>query len=210
MRPVVLVIEEHPMYRDALVAGLQVLLAGSDIFSVGCIEDIASCFSEAINFTLMTLDLGLPGMHGIAALAYLKSRYPQTDCLVLSGVEDRHEVGHALAAGATAFISKRVSLEVIADTIRKVMAHESLAAKWIVRKQKIAPDKAAAFNLTGRQYEILLLLCQGYSNKEIARRLNIVELTVKSHVSTIFKVMAVANRIQAVSAVRRLGLIQDA
>ncbi|MFZ6875787.1 LuxR C-terminal-related transcriptional regulator [Undibacterium sp. Di27W] len=206
MYPIILVIEDHPLYRDALIVSMERMLKSMVFASANSVEEVQKKFKVDDRIDLLMLDLGLPGIQGEKAVNFLRKLYPATPLLVLSAQEERREVNACLAAGATAFVSKSVTVDVIADVLTKILSRQMLDSKWIVPRQRIVKDTTSSFELTSRQQEILLLLCQGYSNKEIARRLDIVELTVKSHVSTIFKAMNVINRIQAVQLVRQMGM----
>jgi len=208
MLPTILVIEDHPMYRDALITGLEREIRSALFASAASVEEVRARFTSSDRIDVLMLDLGLPGTQGTQAVSFLKKRFPTTPLLVLSGEEERRVVHACLAAGAAAFISKTVNTNVIADVLKKVLKNQNLANKWIVPKQAAIHDLDNSFDLTSRQQQILFLLSQGYSNKEIAKRLDIVELTVKSHISSIFKSLSVVNRVQAVQMVRQMSMYQ--
>lgn len=208
MFPTILVIEDHPMYRDALITGLERELRTAVFISANSVEEAQARFTSRDKIDVLMLDLGLPGMRGVQAISFLKKRFPGIPLLVLSGEEERRAVHACLAAGAAAFISKTVNTNMVADVLKKILKNQALANKWIVPTQTVMQDQSHGFDLTSRQQQILLLMSQGHSNKEIARRLDIVELTVKSHVSSIFKILSVVNRVQAVQMVRQMGMYQ--
>jgi DNA-binding NarL/FixJ family response regulator len=96
----------------------------------------------------------------------------------------------------------------MADIMRRLLNDELIEPEWITANGKIAIDEDASVKLTPRQQEILVLLSHGQSNKEISLRLGLAEITVKMHVSAVFRTLKVVNRTQAVMAARRLGLYQ--
>src|SRR5262249_12865031 len=137
---------------------------------------------------LVLLDPGLPGLDGAEAIAAFCRVCPAAGLLVVSASEDRREAMAALRAGAKVFVSKAVSTEVLGQALLRVAAGEVERPEWITPQGRASIDADAPQPLTPRQLEILTLLVQGHSNKEIGLRLNLAEITVKMHVSAIFRV----------------------
>ena len=201
-----LIIEDHPIYREALTLFTRAILGEANVKSVSSTEEALSIVMRSDEFSLITLDLGLPGLNGVEAIMSLHRRSPSTAIVVISASQDRREVDAALRAGAKAFISKAVSTKVMAEIVRKVLAGETLDAVWITLNGDHSVGEESVLMLTPRQRETLVLLCQGLSNKEIGRRLGLAEITIKIHISSIFRTLGVTNRTQAVLAARRFGL----
>ena len=151
---------------------------------------------------LIVLDIGLPGMSGIEAVTALMSRFPAADLVAVSASEERIDAAAALRAGAKLFISKAVSTEVMTQAIQRVLTGEYDGPQWITPTSNDVLEPDTASRMTPRQLEILGLL--HLSNKEIGLRLGVAEITVKMHVSSLFRVLGVANRTQAMQAARRL------
>lgn len=198
-----LIIDDHPLYRDAL---MQLLSA---IGEAGI--RVASSVEEALRMTfslaeprIILLDFLLPGVSGTEAIAAMVRRFPGVPIIAVSASEDRRDASAALRAGARHFISKAVSTEVLADVIRKVLAGDCSSPQWITPSGPGALELAGESPLTPRQLEILSLL--HLPNKEIGLRLGLAEVTVKMHVSAIFRVLDVANRTQAMQVARNLAL----
>jgi DNA-binding NarL/FixJ family response regulator len=126
------------------------------------------------------------------------------DLIAVSASEDRMDATAALRAGARLFISKAVTTEVLAQAIQRVLAGSTEGLQWITPTANGVLEPAQASRLTPRQLEILGLL--HLSNKEIGLRLGLAEITVKMHVSSLFRIFGVANRTQAMQAARRLSL----
>lgn len=202
-----LIIEDHPIYRDALEMFMHAKLGNTNVYAVSSIEE-AVARGQHQNIGIILLDLGLPGVKGVEAVSILRRQYPHAAVVVVSASEDRREVDATLRAGAVAFVSKSVSRNAIVDVVQKVLNGEPLESPWIktLDDRKIA--NSPEINLTARQREILGLLCEGMSNKEISLRLSVAEITVKMHVSAIFRELGVMNRTQAVLAARRFGLAE--
>lgn len=182
------------------------LLGNSRVMAVSSTEEALSLSGDLDHLALILLDLGLPGMHGVEAVASLHRKFPTTAIIVVSASEDRREVAAVLRAGAKTFISKAVSTKVISEVVEKVLAGKPPESEWITARGNQAVGDEPLLALTPRQRETLVCLCQGLSNKEIGLRLGLAEITVKIHISSIFRALNVVNRTQAVLAARRFGL----
>jgi two-component system, NarL family, nitrate/nitrite response regulator NarL len=126
--------------------------------------------------------------------------------VAVSASEDRRDATAALRAGARIFVSKSVSTDTLGHLLQRVLAGEVDKPEWITPLGTKSLEDETTLLLTPRQREILSLLAQGHSIKEIGLRLGLAEIAVKMHVSTIFRALNVANRTQAVLVARRLGL----
>jgi two-component system nitrate/nitrite response regulator NarL len=154
---------------------------------------------------LVLLDFALPGMSGTEAITTILRKFPAVVVIAVSASEQRRDATAALRAGAKQFISKAVSTEVMADAIRRVLAGDYSAPPWLTPVGPGVLDTSGDSLLTPRQLEILGQL--HLSNKEIGLRLGLAEVTVKMHVSSIFRTLNVANRTQATQAARCLSLL---
>lgn len=201
-----LIIEDHPIYRDALTTFLGGILGEKNVSAVSSTENGLALANNLENLNLILVDLGLPGMTGVEAIKTLQRKYSRAAIIVVSGSEDRREISAALRAGAKAFVSKSVSTEAIRVVVQKILTEEPLESNWITVKGIHMNAQEPLPGLTPRQREALSFLCQGLSNKEIGLRLGLAEITVKLHVSSIFRALGVVNRTQAVLAARRIGL----
>jgi DNA-binding NarL/FixJ family response regulator len=201
-----LVVEDHPLYRDALMHVLRQIFDAERVHCASSAEEGLKLAGAATDLRLVLLDPGLPGIQGFEAIAAFRRALPEVAVLAISASDDRREAAAALRAGATAFISKAASTEVVAGLVRRVAAGERVEPVWISASGAEGSPEAAREGLTPRQKEILVLLCQGHPNKEIGLRLGLAEVTVKMHVSSVFRALGVANRTQAVLEARRRGI----
>lgn len=201
-----LIIDDHPLYRDALQQVLSGILGDGHVRVATSAEEGLRGLDLSGDLRLVLLDFSLPGMSGTEAIAAMIRRFPGVPVLAVSASEDRRDATAALRAGARHFISKAVGTEVLVDVIRRVLGADFSAPPWITPTGAgpLDPD-AEESPLTPRQLEILSLL--HLPNKEIGLRLGLAEVTVKMHVSAIFRVLEVANRTQAMQAARRLSLM---
>jgi len=203
-----LIIDDHPLYRDALTQLLKAILGETSVASANSAEEGLRLGEHLVDVRVVLLDFGLPGMSGTEAIGAVMRKLPGASIIAVSASEERRDAGAALRAGAKHFVSKAVGTDVLAATIRRVLAGDFSAPEWITPAGASAFEPDADSPLTPRQLEILSLL--HLPNKEIGLRLGLAEVTVKMHVSAIFRVLEVANRTQAMQVGRRLSLSETA
>jgi DNA-binding NarL/FixJ family response regulator len=199
----VLVIDDHPVVRSGLA---QLLDRAEGISLAGVAADGASgvelAMAERPDVVLM--DLEMPGMDGIEATARIRAARPGTQVVVLTSFSDRERILDALDAGAAGYLLKDAEPEDLLRGIRAAAAGEAPLAPRAAT-ELVAARRAArpAAELTPREREVLLMVGEGLPNKLIARRLEISEKTVKSHLTRIFERIGVSDRTQAALWVER-------
>lgn len=215
-----LIVDDHPLVREALASVLLQLKPGSEVMQVGTGQQALSVLRSGARVDLVLLDLRLPDGPGLALLGPIGEASIGTGVVVLSGDLERQTVEQALAAGAVGCIPKSEPREVLASALSLVLAggvyvpplvmqapaasSAGAAPRIDVRSPGSAPTPAD-LGLTERQLDVLALLMQGRNNKLICRALGLAEPTVKNHVSAILRALGVDSRTEAVLAVTRLG-----
>lgn len=203
MHKTVLVVDDHPMFRDAL-SRLVEESGGRRVLTAASAEDgLQKVREERVD--LILLDLGLPGAGGIDAIGLFRNACDAV-IVVVSASEHRQEIASATRAGAKAVVSKGVSRDTLQDTVDRALAGTLPLQNWIRPAGVVAVGEEFGRGLTARQQEIAMLLMNGHPNKEIGMRLGLAEITVKTHLTAIFRLLGVVNRTQAVVAIRRLGV----
>jgi DNA-binding NarL/FixJ family response regulator len=193
----VLLADDHGVIRDGLG---RLISALDDVDLVGTAADGAEAVEQCRLLTpdVVLMDLDIPVFDGIEATRRVLAERPETAVIVLTAFSDRQRITGALKAGACGYLLKDVAAEGVADGIRAAARGESPLdprAARIVLDARAAPDPLAA--LSHREREVLGLLVEGLPNKLIARRLEISEKTVKSHLTRIFRELGVTDRTQA-------------
>lgn len=204
----VLIADDHPVVLQGLAVLFEVQ---DDILLVGQASDGA----EAVRLTaeldpdVLLLDLKLPGLDGMGVLAQLRAQGTRTRVLVLTSAGGPSGPALALQAGAAGFLYKDVDPDALVRAIRSVCDGNTVLAPGAAGLVAGRPggDVRGIAALTSREHEVLALLAEGRSNREIARSLRVTEKTVKTHVSSVLAKLGVADRTQAaLLAVRQSGI----
>lgn len=199
-----LVIDDHPLYRGALANLAQLIFGESAVAQATTAEAALHRAASMDSLRLVLLDFRLPGLSGAQAVLAFRRQFPAAAIVVVSASEDRREREAAARAGADAFLSKACSMEVLLHAVQTVLAGGKPDPSCSLGGTH-SPGGGHETALSARQLEVLALLCQGLSNKEISLRLHLAVITVKMHVSALFRALGVVNRTQAVLAAQRLG-----
>jgi len=204
----VLLADDHGVIRD----GLGRLIASfEDIELVGTAADGVEAVDLAAELApdVVLMDLDMPRLDGIEATRRVLADHPRTAVLVLTSFSDRPRILGAIEAGACGYLLKDVAAGEVAEGIRAAARGESpidpRAARTILTAQA-QPDPGA--QLSPREGEVLALLVEGLPNKLIARRLEISEKTVKTHLTSIFRALGVTDRTQAALWAQRSGFTE--
>lgn len=200
----VLIADDHPLYCDALRAVVPQACPGADIREATSQEEVLAAVAGAASFDLVLLDLNLPGATGLSCLHALRRLASTTPIVVVSAVGDPKVMQDAIMGGASAFIPKSAPSQVLINALKVILAGGTYMPTGIVAALRTADNAPGHSELTLRQRRVLELLATGLSNKRIARELEISEITVKAHVSAIFRKLGVTNRMQAGLEARRL------
>jgi DNA-binding NarL/FixJ family response regulator len=212
----VLLVDDQKLMRE----GLRVLLElEPDLKVVGEAGDGAEALTayETHQPEVVLMDIRMPGIDGVEATWRLHERWPNARVIILTTFDDDEYVFEGLRAGALGYLLKDVSGDKLAEAIRTVAAggaliEPSVAQKVLAEFARLAPparpaDAGLAESLSEREYDILVLLAQGFSNREIATRLALAEGTVKNYVTGILQKLGVRDRTQAALRAKELGII---
>jgi DNA-binding NarL/FixJ family response regulator len=201
---IILLADDHELFREGVKQLFGHLHAQVQVVETASGAEVMRLAQTQPDFDLVLLDLAMPGVDGFAGLAAFRAHAPSVPVVVLSGSEDPADIQAALDGGAAGFIPKSSASEVILGALRLVLAGGVYTPPGLFNVQNALVSKTQLNALTPRQREVLALLGQGKTNKEIGGTLGLSEATVKQHVSAILKTLHVANRMQAVIAGRRL------
>ena len=218
MEPVrVLVADDHALFRRGIVAVLanqnNISVVGEAVNGLEAIDK-----AEALVPDVIVMDLNMPQCSGLEATQALQAKMPQVSILVLTVSDNEADLFHAIKFGATGYILKNTEPEELVQAIHHiaqggVIVSPMMAAKLLTEFRSLGTDAMAKKtaeeedNLSPREDEVLRLVSQGATNKEIADSLFISENTVKTHLRNIMDKLHLANRSQAAAYAVKRGLV---
>lgn len=194
-----ILIDDHHLFREGIAQLLRAWWPQCDVRFAGNASSGIELAREGAD--LILLDLGLPEMRGAEALTLFRRHFPAIPVVVVTASDSRLDIEASLRAGASAYVGKYAPPGVLMKTLERVMAGEIVFPVLSAKR----PGDYETRGLTARQSEVLRLMCEGRTNKEIAQQINVGEATVKTHVTAIFQALGVINRTQAVLAAQRYG-----
>lgn len=217
----ILIADDHPLFRRGIRWSLE---HEHDMIVVGEAEDGPSTVQQVDSLSpdVVLVDINMPEMSGIDVTRILKRRHPRLAVVVLTMHEEDEQLFHAIRVGAAAYATKNIEADELVQVIRRVAHGEYIINENVLSRPFVAArvldqfreltqmDQAAesVFSpLTPREVEILDCVAQGNSNKEIAKQLGISDQTVKNHITSILRKLAVNDRTQAVIYALRHGWI---
>jgi len=205
----IMLVDDHEVVRQ----GVRLFLETQPDFSVVAEADsglAAIKLAEGSIPDVVLMDLIMPEMGGVEATRRIKDVSPRTQIVVLTSYHDDEHIFPALQAGAVSYILKDIRMEELAEAVRgEATLHPRVAARII---QELRGSRTRELNpfteLTKREMEVLRLIANGLSNREIAEQLVISEYTVKGHVSNIFSKLHLADRTQAAVYAWQKGVVR--
>ncbi len=207
----VMIVDDHNLVREGLKA---VFDQGDEIDVVG----EAGSGEEAIEMVnkvkpdVILMDISMPGMNGIQATKLIRDAHPDAKIVILTMLDQEGYVYEAIKAGATGYMLKSTSSDELVNAIQtvndgKALLHPDATAQLLKEFVSLAQNKAKDYGLSNREMEVLQLLSEGNTNKEIAKALWISEQTVKTHVAHIFDKLGTSDRTETVAQALRSGLV---
>jgi DNA-binding NarL/FixJ family response regulator len=212
----ILLVDDQRLMRE----GLRILLElESDLEVVGEAENGQAALGAYADLQpdVVLMDIRMPGMDGVEATWRLRERWPEARVIILTTFDDDEYVFEGLRAGARGYLLKDVSGYDLAEAVRTVAAggaliEPSVARKVVAEFARLAPpartaEVGLAEPLSEREVDILRLLAQGLTNRQIADRLSLAEGTVKNYITAILQKLGTRDRTQAALRARELGVI---
>ena len=195
----VMIVDDHPMVRDGLKVFLSV---AADMKFVGEAEsgEQALLLCDQIQPDVVLMDMVLPGIDGAEATRAIRNKTTQVQVIALTSFENDDLVHRAVQAGAIGYLLKNVPMEKLTEAIRTAHAGQPVLAPEAMRAliEGTTQPAVPAFELTGREQDVLTLMAKGRTNAGIARELHISESTTRFHVSNVLSKLGVSNRTAAV------------
>ena len=199
----VLVAEDHSIVRDGLIAIIKQEADMDVVAETGDGQQAAELWKKhRPDITLM--DLRMPGQDGVNAIYQIRAADPNARIIVLTTYDGDEDIYRGMRAGAKSYLLKDVRREELFQCIRQVHAGRTFLPPAVAAK---LAERLPAEELTPRELEVLRLLAEGKPNKLIGADLTITEVTVKSHVQSVFRKLNVLSRTEAIAVANRRGLL---
>ena len=198
----ILLIDDHELFR----AGLRLILEPEidvNILEVEKISDL-NLINEKIDVVL--LDICLPGINGLEGISIVQKHWPNARIMLLSASNYHESINTALEFGASCYLNKNSAPDIIIKTVQSLLKKRSLKNPPNNKDKKSVIHELKSM-LSNRLLEVLALLAQGTSNKEIADQLCISEHTVRNHIATLMTHFNVHNRTQIIIEAQRAGYL---
>ena len=205
--------DDHRLVREALAPFIQRLAPTVHLDEASTVDEAISLLENNNQCDLILLDLNMPGMDGFEGFNRLQHVAPDTPIAVLSGSIDPSDVSQALAHGAAGYIPKTTAGSTLVNALQIILAGEIYVPPALMTAQATRGSgpggtrETRTVPLAERQMDVLKALAEGLTNKEIARRLGIAEITVKVHLQSIYRKLGVSNRTEALAAALNRGLV---
>lgn len=205
----ILLADDHDLVREAIAA----FLVGGGVEVVdqaetldGAISLVEGRSADVAPYDVILLDFGMPGMSGLEGLQKMKAAAGGAPVALISGTANRAVAEEALSMGAAGFVPKTMAASSLVNAVRFMASGEQYApVKWMTEVVD-EPTNPLAAKLSDREMQVLGGLCRGASNKEIARELDLQEVTIKLHVKTLCRKLEAKNRTQAALIAKEAGL----
>jgi DNA-binding NarL/FixJ family response regulator len=198
----ILVVDDHPIYREGLMAALKRGLPGVRCLGVTTAHETLATLHSDPGFDIALVDIALPDQDGLALAATLRSRWPTLVCVLVSGYDERHLVERAQSLGCMGFLPKQLEPEALVARLARVLAGEP--------SFPIQREPAAPVSFTERQAAVLHGVARGLTSRAIAAELGIAERTVKDHLAVIYARLDASTRAEAVARAAELGVLPRA
>ncbi|RWL48460.1 MAG: response regulator transcription factor [Mesorhizobium sp.] len=204
----IVIADDHGLYRRGLRSALTAGIEDVEIFEAACFDAVVGLLAEHEGVSLAMLDLNMPGLFTQEVLGDVLTAYPDTRFAIISGNDSRSEILTALNVGLHGYIVKSQSDDEVVLAVKEILAGRIYVPALLSRnlgahdqvleiRHGSGAGAGALERLTSRQKDVLRLMAEGYSNKEIARDLDIAEATTKIHAAAIMRELGVRNRTEA-------------
>lgn len=209
----IIIADDHGLYRRGLRLALTIGIPGAEVFEAACFDAVVSLLEQQPSIDLAILDLNMPGLFDQQLLGEVLSAYPNTRFAIVSADDSRSEILKALSIGLHGYLVKSQRDEKVVFAVNEILAGRIYVPALLSRTSTGQRPHPASLSLgpstrrpigagnlsmlTLRQQEVLRLMAEGYSNKEIARHLDISESTTKIHAAAVLRELGVRNRTEA-------------
>lgn len=205
----ILIVDDHPLYGDALAAAISVVFPGCVIQQSASLTEALARIEDGFSPTMVIFDLKLPDVSGISGFIAMRDKLADVPILVISALASHELVRRLMDEGAAGFLPKETSTQELRHVIARVSAGKKFLPRAYAEGTACAADGPGQEHptlaaLTPQQRRIMALICAGKANKQIAYELSLAEATVKAHITGLLGRLGVSNRTQAAVLVKNV------
>ena len=208
----VLIADEQSLFRDGLTLRLKEINQTIDILQSSSLTETLQILSAEPNTDILILDIDLAGFSAEETIKNIQNISPSAKIIAISSSEDAHNIKNILSLGAKGYIPKRSDSNILSGALKLILDGGTYIPPVMLKTDSISKLTSPTLpplkkNLTNRQSQVLDLIAQGKSNKQIAYDMGVSEATVKLHINALLRSLKVNNRTQAVITAQKMGLI---
>ncbi len=208
----VLIADEQSLFRDGLTLRLKEINQNIDILQSSSLTEMLQILSAEPNTDILILDIDLAGFSAEETIKNIQNISPSAKIIAISSSEDVHNIKNILSLGAKGYIPKRSDSNILSGALKLILDGGTYIPPIMLKTDSISKSTSPTLpplkkNLTNRQSQVLDLIAQGKSNKQIAYDMGVSEATVKLHINALLRSLKVNNRTQAVITAQKMGLI---
>ena len=210
----ILIADDHALFRDGLSLHLERLEPQAVIFQAGSFSQVMKIINDEKKLDLIIIDLDMPDMNWETALQEIMNKRGNARVAIISATEDTRSIRKAMEKGISGYIPKRADTKVLTGALKLIMDGGTYLPPSILDNANINGVNMSSVSrsrngktLTNRQSQVLELVAQGMSNKQIAYEIGVSEATVKLHINALLRAVGATNRTQAVITAQKMGLI---
>lgn len=208
----VLIADEQSLFRDGLTLRLKEINQNIDILQSSSLTEMLQILSAEPNTDILILDIDLAGFSVEETIKNIQNISPSAKIIAISSSEDAHNIKNILSLGAKGYIPKRSDSNILSGALKLILDGGTYIPPVMLKTDSISKSTSPTLpplkkNLTNRQSQVLDLIAQGKSNKQIAYDMGVSEATVKLHINALLRSLKVNNRTQAVITAQKMGLI---
>jgi len=207
----IIIADDHPVFRGGLCHLVGAAFPRTALYEAGSVDEMLGVADQYGAPWLFIVDLLFPGMDPKHTLPKIRHRFPRSAIAIVSMLDDDGTIGRVMDYGADAYIAKSVAADEMVQGLLALQRGEVVVLKphgqSVQATQSALPDSLA---LTQRQIEVLMMVAQRKSNKEIGRSLSLSHFTVRNHVSLLLRTLGARTRTELADKARMAGIVAPA
>ncbi len=206
----IIIADSSPLFRNGLNLCLQKMFAAAKVEQLSGFSEIINTLNQQNDISLIILDVDLRDLPWHESLVKIRRLAPNSKIAVISSAEDILTIKRIISAGADGYILKTAGIGEVTDALKHILAGETYIPQTLPHSGHLTGTNGKSSglkNLTNRQSQVLDLIAQGKSNKQIAYDMGVSESTVKLHINALLRTLHVSNRTQAVVTAQKMGII---